>query len=83
MNVSEQVSMILDIANLLRRSFKQEEYEKVIIPMTICRRFEYTLSKTKAAVVGAYNGILISATKSSFENFAEKSRKTTPHKPFT
>lgn len=54
MNVSEQVSMILDIANLLRGPFKEEEYEKVIIPMTICRRFECILSKTKASVVEAY-----------------------------
>ena len=54
MNVSEQVSMILDIANLLRGPFKEEEYEKVIIPMTICRRFECILSKTKAAVLEAY-----------------------------
>lgn len=51
MNVSEQVSMILDIANQLRGPFKEEEYEKVIIPMTICRRFECILEKTKPAVL--------------------------------
>lgn len=54
MNVSEQVSMILDVANQLRGPFKEEEYEKVIIPMTICRRFECILAKTKNAVLDAY-----------------------------
>ncbi len=53
-NLSEQVSMILDIANQLRGPFKEEEYEKTIIPMTICRRFECILAKTKPAVLEAY-----------------------------
>ena len=53
-NVSEQVSMILDIANLLRGPFTEAEYEKVIIPMTICRRFECILEKTKPAVIEAF-----------------------------
>ena len=54
MNVSEQVSLILDIANQLRGPFKEEEYEKVIIPMTICRRFECILEATKPAVLEAF-----------------------------
>lgn len=53
-NVSEQVNMILDIANQLRGPFKEDEYQNVIIPMTICRRFECILSKTKNKVVDAY-----------------------------
>lgn len=53
-NVNEQVSLILDIANQLRGPFKEEEYEKVIIPMTICRRFECILDPTKNAVVEAF-----------------------------
>ena len=53
-NVNEQVSLILDIANQLRGPFKEEEYEKVIIPMTICRRFECILAPTKNAVVEAF-----------------------------
>lgn len=31
MNVQEQVKMILDIANVLRGPFKEDEYQKVII----------------------------------------------------
>lgn len=51
MNVQEQVKMILDIANVLRGPFKEDEYQKVIIPMTICRRFECMLEGTKSAVL--------------------------------
>jgi type I restriction enzyme M protein len=54
MNVNEQVGMILSIANQLRGPFKEDEYQNVIIPMTICRRFECILEKTKSKVVSAF-----------------------------
>ncbi|MDD3129809.1 MAG: N-6 DNA methylase [Candidatus Izemoplasmatales bacterium] len=47
MNVQEQVKLILDIANILRGPFKEDEYQKIIIPMTICRRFECMLEATR------------------------------------
>ena len=50
LNVQEQVKLILDIANILRGPFKEDEYQKVIIPMTICRRFECMLETTRDAV---------------------------------
>lgn len=50
MNVQEQVRLILDIANILRGPFKEDEYQKIIIPMTICRRFECMLEGTRDAV---------------------------------
>lgn len=50
MNVQEQVKLILDIANILRGPFKEDEYQKIIIPMTICRRFECMLEETRDAV---------------------------------
>lgn len=49
-NVQEQVRLILDIANILRGPFKEDEYQKIIIPMTICRRFECMLEATRDAV---------------------------------
>lgn len=49
-NVQEQVRLILDIANILRGPFKEDEYQKIIIPMTICRRFECMLEPTRDAV---------------------------------
>lgn len=54
LNINEQVQMILDIANQLRGPFKEDEYQNVIIPMTICRRFECILAKTKDDVVKEY-----------------------------
>ncbi len=54
MNISEQVQLILDIANQLRGPFKEDEYQNVIIPMTICRRFECILEKKKDAVITEY-----------------------------
>lgn len=47
LNVQEQVKLILDIANILRGPFKEDEYQKIIIPMTICRRFECMLEETR------------------------------------
>ena len=49
-NVQEQVRLILDIADILRGPFKEDEYQKIIIPMTICRRFECMLEATRDAV---------------------------------
>lgn len=54
MNITEQVQLILDIANQLRGPFKEDEYQNVIIPMTICRRFECILEKKKDAVIAEY-----------------------------
>ncbi len=54
MNINEQVQLILDIANQLRGPFKEDEYQNVIIPMTICRRFECILEKSKANVLSEY-----------------------------
>lgn len=54
LNINEQVQMILDIANQLRGPFKEDEYQNVIIPMTICRRFECILKETKDAVLKEY-----------------------------
>ncbi|MGN0787450.1 MAG: N-6 DNA methylase [Candidatus Onthoplasma sp.] len=54
LKIDEQVRMILDIANQLRGPFKEDEYQNVIIPMTICRRFECILAETKDKVVDAF-----------------------------
>ena len=49
--LNEQVQMILDVANQLRGPFKEDEYQNVIIPMTILRRFECILESTKDDVL--------------------------------
>ena len=53
-NVSKEVELVFSIANSLRGAYKSDKYKDVIIPMIIIRRFECALSKTKGAVVEAF-----------------------------
>ena len=46
-DVSKEVNLVLSIANMLRGPYKADDYKKVIIPMTIIRRLECALEKTK------------------------------------
>jgi len=42
---------IWDICNLLRGVYKRNEYRKVILPLTVLRRFDCVLAPTKQAVL--------------------------------
>lgn len=53
-DVSTEVNFIWSIANKLRGPYRSDKYKDVIIPMTIIRRFECALARTKAAVVAKY-----------------------------
>src|SRR5947209_13830614 len=48
---------IWDICNLLRGPYKRNEYRKVILPLTVLRRFDCLLAPTKAAVLEEYPSI--------------------------
>lgn len=50
-NVQTQANMIWNIANILRGAYKAHEYGKVILPMTIIKRFHDTLLPTRDAVI--------------------------------
>jgi len=50
-DITSEANFIWSIANKLRGSYMPDKYGDVIIPMTILRRFECVLSKTKKAVV--------------------------------
>lgn len=50
-DVTPEANFIWSIANKLRGSYMPDKYGDVIIPMTIIRRFECALEKTKDAVV--------------------------------
>ena len=41
------------ICNLLRGPYKRNEYRKVILPLTVLRRFDCVLADTKEAVLAA------------------------------
>lgn len=53
-DITSEANFIWSIANKLRGSYMPDKYGDVIIPMTIIRRFECALERTKADVVGTY-----------------------------
>ena len=48
---AELAGFIWGICNLLRGPYKRNEYRKVILPLTVLRRFDCVLADTKAAVL--------------------------------
>ena len=53
-DVTSEANFIWSIANKLRGSYMPDKYGDVIIPMTIIRRFECALEKTKDKVLEQY-----------------------------
>lgn len=51
---SQLASFIWSICNLLRGPYKRNEYRKVILPLTVLRRFDCLLASTKAKVLEEY-----------------------------
>jgi type I restriction enzyme M protein len=56
-NHSQIASFIWSICNLLRGPYKRNEYRKVILPLTVLRRFDCILAPTKAAVLSEHSAI--------------------------
>ena len=50
---AELANFIWSICNLLRGPYKRNEYRKVILPLTVLRRFDCVLAATKDAVLAA------------------------------
>jgi len=78
-NISENAKLIWSIADLIREYYKPHEYGKVILPMTVIKRFNDTLLPTKQAVLDKYeevkkfevkDGFLESASGHSFYNIS-------------
>lgn len=42
-NFQEKLTFIWDLADLLRGSYKRNEYQKVILPFTVLKRFDSVL----------------------------------------
>jgi len=51
---SQLASFIWSICNLLRGPYKRNEYRKVILPLTVLRRFDCLLAPTKARVLAKH-----------------------------
>ena len=54
-NFSEKVSFIWSLADLIRNSYKRNEYQKVILPFTVLKRFDDVLKYSKNDVLEKYN----------------------------
>jgi type I restriction enzyme M protein len=50
-NIKNHAAFIRSVADLLRGDYKQSEYGKVILPLTVLRRLDCVLEPTKAAVL--------------------------------
>lgn len=48
-------NFIWNIADLLRGPYRPPQYERVMLSLTVLRRFDCVLEKTKPQVVAAYN----------------------------
>jgi len=62
-NFQEKIAFIWDLADLLRGVYKRNEYQKVILPFTVLKRFDSVLSDSKKEVIDTYNKF-----KGKFEN---------------
>ena len=75
----ELANFIWSICNLLRGPYKRNEYRKVILPLTVLRRFDCVLAETKDAVLAEnekYDGeassqLLEAASGFRFYNISE------------
>ena len=54
---SQIINFIWDICNLLRGPYKRNEYRKVILPLTVLRRFDCILAPTKQKALTEFKKI--------------------------
>lgn len=65
-NIQEKSSMIWGIADLIRDYYKPHEYGKVILPMTVIKRFNDTLAPTKQKVLDTLEKVKHLEVKNGF-----------------
>jgi type I restriction enzyme M protein len=56
-SVKEQANFIWSIADLLRGEYRQSDYGKVILPLTVLRRLDCILDSTKSEVLKKYEQV--------------------------
>lgn len=74
---SQIAGFIWDICNLLRGTYKRNEYRKVILPLTVLRRFDCLLAPSKERVLEAAK-----ANKGKSENFVRQKLRGITRHPF-
>ena len=60
---AQLANFIWSICNLLRGPYKRNEYRKVILPLTVLRRFDCLLAPTKTKVLAEYPKIFFSRSR--------------------
>jgi type I restriction enzyme M protein len=55
--IKNHADFIWSVADLLRGDYKQSEYGKVILPLTVIRRLDCVLEPTKQAVLNKHKGL--------------------------
>ena len=76
-NHSQLANFIWSICNLLRGPYKRNEYRKVILPMTVLRRFDCLLAPTKAQALEEFKAI-----KAKPENIIRHKLQQVTSRPF-
>ena len=74
---AQLANFIWSICNLLRGPYKRNEYRKVILPLTVLRRFDCLLAPTKARVLAVHGEI-----KAKPENIVRSILEKTTGRPF-
>ncbi|GKT08127.1 class I SAM-dependent DNA methyltransferase [Desulforhabdus sp. TSK] len=74
---SQLAGFIWSICNLLRGPYKRNEYRKVILPLTVLRRFDCLLAPTRDKVLEEY-----AAIKTKPENVVRSLLQKTTGRPF-
>ena len=74
---SQMVNFIWDICNLLRGPYKRNEYRKVILPMTVLKRFDSILAPTKEQAIAEFNKV-----KGKSENIIKNKMYEVTGRPF-
>jgi type I restriction enzyme M protein len=74
---SQLANFIWSICNLLRGPYKRNEYRKVILPLTVLRRFDCLLAPTKAQVLKQH-----ATVKSKPENVVRSLLEKVTGRPF-
>ena len=77
-NFNEKADFIWSIADLLRGDYKQSEYQKVILPLTVLRRLDCVTQRNKQEVLERNEQL----QKQGIENVAPALKKTSGEKVY-
>ncbi|NLR59387.1 SAM-dependent DNA methyltransferase [Chitinophaga polysaccharea] len=84
-NHNNHINFIWQIADLLRGPYRPPQYERVMLPMTVLRRFDCVLYQTKDEVVSKYNKLYSKLDGEALDAMLNKvsGQKFHNHSPFT